>query len=148
MQKHFVHFFSPGSFFVEESVRPIASWSVEEACSMAASIKERYGATPHSFQFSTFQFSTRSRAPNELDSKESARSPTYWLGGTVRTAAEVLSGTDPDERILRSNVECNGYNAVIVNTNSYRFTSEFREGDVLLDWTKERGLVVSREAMS
>jgi len=128
MKKHFVTFYSPGTLFSETSEKPIDSWDVERACKMAEQIKERHGATPYGFRFST-----RERKPNELDSKVTKTSGMYYLGGVVRTAEEVLAGTSHDENILRSNVRNNGYKKIIENSNSWKFTAPLEEGDVVLE---------------
>ena len=69
MKKHFVTFFSPGTFVSETTEKEIDSWDVEKAKELARSIKERHGATPYGFRFIT-----RSRNDDELDSKVSDRS--------------------------------------------------------------------------
>jgi hypothetical protein len=130
MEQHFVTFYSPGTFCSEETTQPIDSWDVDKACEMAHDVVERHAARPYAFAFST-----RGRGPNDLDSKETARSATYYLGGSVRTAAEVLAGTDPKEDILRSNVRCNGYKRIITNNNSWQFVGAIMDNDVVLDWT-------------
>jgi len=127
MTQHFVEFYSPGTFVSETTKKPIDAWDVDRAVEMSRSVSERYGATPYGFRFTT-----RSRGPDDLDSKETARGPMYYLGGVVRTAAEVLAGTDPDERILRANVKCNGYKRIIVNDNSWRFTAALADDDIVL----------------
>lgn len=129
MEKHFVTFYSPGTFVSEETTKEIAAWDVEAAKEMAHSIVERYGATPHSFRFST-----RSRADDELDSKVTQRSPTYWLGGKIETQEQVEARNDPKEMILRSNMRGNGYKKIVVNDNSWRFTAPLGDDDVMLDW--------------
>lgn len=129
--KHFVIFVSPGTFFSETTKLPIASWDVEKACEMSKSIKERYGATPYGFRFVTY-----SRGPNDLDSRAVKKSPMYYLGGTVRTLAEVERDNKPDEEILRSNMRINGYDRIIENNNSYRATLPLEKGDVVLEWPK------------
>lgn len=127
--KHFVTFFSPGTFVAEQSTQPIAEWNVKLAVEMARTITERYNARPYAFQFST-----RTRGPGELDSKVTKTSAMYYLGGHLETLAEVEARNDPREEILRSNMRCNKIATVIVNTNSWRFVGEFRKGkDVLLD---------------
>ncbi len=45
MQKHFVTFYSPGTFVSEETTNPIGSWDVAAAMKMAHGIVERYAAT-------------------------------------------------------------------------------------------------------
>ena len=59
---------------------------------MAHDVVERYGATPYAFRFST-----RSRGGADLDSKESASSPLYHLGGRVETLEEVEARNDPKD---------------------------------------------------
>lgn len=128
MDKHFVTFYSPGTFMAEDSTLPIESWDVAEAVRMSRSIKERYGAVPYGFQFST-----RSRSDADLDSRQSARSGTYYLGGRIETVADVEARNDPRERILLANMRCNGWDRIVVNDNSWRWTMPLRDGDTVLD---------------
>lgn len=129
MQAHFVTFYSPGTFVSEQSEKPIDDWNVDKAVAMARKVKERYGATPYGFRFST-----RERGPNDLDSKETKRSPFYWLGGTVETLADVKARATEKDSILISNMECNGWRKIITNTNSYRWTQPLGKTDVVLDF--------------
>ena len=108
MEKHFVSFYSPGSFMDEETELPIESWDVEAASEMAHTIKERHNATPH-----MFIFNTRARGEDDLDSKVVKVSAKYHLGGTLS--------------------ELNG-EKVVDNCNSWKHTARFSEGDVILDW--------------
>lgn len=128
--QHFVTFLSPGTFFHEETTEPIDSWNVEAATKMADSVIERYDATPFAFQFST-----RARGPKDLDSKEVKRSGRYYLGGKIETLAEVKKRNKPDERILARNMESNGWDRIIVNTNSWKICQPFQKDDVLLDYS-------------
>jgi hypothetical protein len=129
MEAHFVTFFSPGTFVAEDTTRPIDSWDVDVAKVMARTIKERHNAVPYGFQFST-----RSRGDADLDSTVTAKSPMYYLGGTVETLAEVKArGTDKD-RILIANMEGNHYDRIITNNNSWRWTQPLNPADVVLDW--------------
>lgn len=64
MKKHFVTFFSPGTFVSETSEKPIDSWDVDTAVEMSTQILERHGARPYGFRFST-----RERGQEDLDSK-------------------------------------------------------------------------------
>lgn len=132
MQKHFVTFFSPGTFVSEETEQPIDNWNIEEAKERSRHIEERYGARPYGFQFTT-----HSRSEAELDSKETARSPMYYLGGFVRTAEEMLTGKDSEEEILRKNVRTNEFKRIITNDNSWRFTGVLNDGDIVLDYRIE-----------
>lgn len=129
VSKHFVTFYSPGTFTAEQSTKPIADWNVNTAMAMADTIGERYGATPYGFRFTT-----RTRGDHDLDSKVSKESAFYWLGGIVETRAEVEARNDPKEEILRANMRCNGFDRVITNTNSYRWTMPLNKGDVVLDY--------------
>ena len=129
LKKNFVIFVSPGTFFPETSEMPIDSWDIAEACELAHTVTQRWGATPYSFVFVT-----RGRKDDELDSKEIARSPNYFLGGKVETIEEVFERNDPKEDILRSNMKNNDIKRILVNTNSYKSILPLREGDIVLDW--------------
>lgn len=128
MKAHFVHFLSPGTFVEEQTSKPIESWDVEAAVKMARDIHERHGAVPYGFRFST-----RERGAEDLDSKETARSATYYLGGEVRTLAEVEAAALPSERILRDNMRINQWDLVVTNRNSWSWTQPLLPGDVVLD---------------
>lgn len=127
MEKHFVDFYSPGSFVSEATRREVAAWDVDEAVRISAEINERHGARPYGFRFVT-----RSRAADDLDAKDTAHSGMYYLGGCVETRQEVDARNDPKEEILRSNMRINDIERIVVNDNSWRFTAELRDGDVVL----------------
>lgn len=129
MKKHFVTFYSPGTFVSETTTKPIASWDVDVAKTMARGISERHGAKPYGFRFST-----RSRGNDDLDSKETASSAMHYLGGRVETIADVEARNDPKEEVLRSNMRGNGIDRIIVNDNSWRITAELKPDDVILEW--------------
>lgn len=129
MKKHFVTFLSPGTFFSEQSERPVKSWDVDAAKGMAASIKERHNAIPYGFYFTT-----RERKDNELDSREVKRSGMYYLGGIVETLSEIEKRGDPKEKTLLSNMRSNKWNKVITNNNSWKVTQPLLESDIVLDW--------------
>jgi hypothetical protein len=133
MKAHFVTFYSPGTFVAEETTNPIASWDVELAKQMARDIKERYGAVPYGFRFTT-----RTRSDQELDSKVTNKSPMYFLGGKVETLAEVKARATEKERILVSNMECNKWKRIVTNDNSWRWTRPLEKDDVVLDWPAPR----------
>ncbi len=128
MQKHFVTFFSPGTFVSEETTKPIDTWDVEAAVLLAADITERHGAKPYGFRFTT-----RERSDADLDSKVTQTSGIYYLGGKIETLAEVEARNDPSEHILRSNMRSNGIDKIVINDNSWRFTAALRENDVVLE---------------
>lgn len=129
MKQHFVTFYSPGTLVCEETTQPIPSWDVEKAKGMARDIKERYGATPFGFRFST-----RERGPKDLDSKLTETGPMYFLGGKVETLAQVKKRATEKDRVLVANMECNGIKRIITNNNSWQHTTELRDTDVVLSW--------------
>lgn len=128
MQRNFVTFYSPGTFLAEESTYPIDTWDTNAAVELARSVKERYNARPFGFKFTT-----RSRGDAELDSAVSATSCFYWLGGRVETIADVEARGDPSDKILLSNMRGNGYEKIVVNTNSAKWTQPLGKGDIILD---------------
>ena len=132
MKKHFVIFYSPGSFTSETTQKQIDSWDVEKAKKMARNIKERHGATPYGFSFVT-----RERGDSDLDSKITKRSPTYYLGGKVETYEMVLLRNDPKEETLRWNMKHNNIDRVFINTNSWKTTMPLQKDDVVLEWENE-----------
>jgi hypothetical protein len=134
VQKHFVTFYSPGTFVAEESTKSIDAWDVEKAKKMARSVKERYGAVPYGFRFTT-----RSRGPKDLDSHVTASSPFYWLGGKVETLEELKARATKADEILVSNMEGNGWPRIITNNNSWRWTQPLAETDVVLEFKAVRG---------
>lgn len=129
MKKHFVEFLSPGSFVSEVTSKEIESWNIEQATEMAKKITERHAAKPYGFRFIT-----RKRGKNDLDSKVSKTSGIYFLGGEVLTLNEVKARNDPKDNILISNMESNGYDRIIVNTNSWKITLPLNKDDVVLEW--------------
>ena len=131
MKKHFVVYLSPGTLVSESSEREIDSWDVDKALTMVREIKERHSATPYGFYFIT-----RSRGPEDLDSKITESSHMYFLGGRVMTLEDVKIEM-PKEKILIHNMENNGYHKIIVNDNSWRITLPLNEEDVILPFIKE-----------
>jgi hypothetical protein len=128
VKKHFVMFMSPGTFFSETSEVAIPKWDIDLAIKKACGIKERYGATPYGFRFLTY-----GRGARDLDSKVIKSSGIYYLGGKVETYEEVCKRNDPKEEILRSNMKNNGIDKIIINDNSWRFTTGLNPGDKVLD---------------
>lgn len=129
MEAHFVTFLSPGTLMAEDSTKPIESWDVKLAQNMAKAITERYNAKPYAFYFTT-----RTRGPKDLDSKESKRSPTYYLPHCkIETLEEVRERNDPKESILLRNMEGNGYKRIVTTTEGWRWTQPFHDDDILLE---------------
>lgn len=127
MQQHFVTFYSPGTFVAETTIKPIEAWNADLAIAMAADIKERHGATPYGFRFST-----RARADDELDSKTVSTGPMHYLGGRVETLADVEARNDPNEETLRWNMRTNGYDRIWTSTTGWKWTQPLSADDVVL----------------
>ncbi len=127
MKAHFVTFFSPGTFVAETDIQEIDSWDVGEASRRAKKIKQRHGAIPYAFRFST-----RTRGPDDLDSKVSKQSHYYFINCKVETLEEVEERNDPKERILRSNMRNNGYDRIAVTIKGWKWTQPMNERDVCL----------------
>lgn len=126
-EQNFVSFFSPGTLVPEVTRKEIDTWDTEQAVLMSRDILERHGATPYGFSFSKW-----ARTADELDSSKVESSPMYYLGGTVRTAEEILAGTDERESILRSNVEVNGFARLWTSTTGWKVTFPLEDEDVVL----------------
>jgi hypothetical protein len=94
---------------------------------MAKEIIERYGSKPYAFQFST-----RSRTDNELDSRVTKKSGMYYINGKIETIEEIRDRADPSERILLSNMECNGWNQVVTTFSPWKHTGVFNDGDAVV----------------
>ena len=124
MEKHFVRFLSPGTFASEETTKEISVWDVQKALLMSKEITERYGATPYAFQFIT-----RGRKDDELDSHIVKRSGTYYINGVIETLEEIKAKHSPSNSILISNMEYNNWPAVVTVTNKGSWTQPFCEED-------------------
>ena len=127
-QKHYVTFYSPGSFVSESTSKEIDTWSVDLAVRMAKDIKERHGAVPYGFRFKT-------KESDGWSPKTVKESGMYYLGGRLMRLIDI-----PDTKensILRDNMRFNNYEWVIENTNSWKVTLPFyKDKDTLLGWTK------------
>lgn len=128
MEKHFVRFLSAGTFVAEETTREIDSWDVEKAAEMSKEIVERYGSRPYGFQFIT-----RSRNDDELDSRISASGGVYYINGIVHTLEDLKKANNPDDKILISNMECNGWDKVVTTHNPYKWTQPFNADDEIIN---------------
>ena len=116
MIRHFVEFIFPGSFLSESTVEPIDSWDIAEAYSRLTDLNmQPYG----------FRFLTRERGPDDLDSKITATSGIYYLGGKIRTFGEVLADNKPEEETLRWNMQANKFHTVIqIAGRTFPFTDK------------------------
>lgn len=110
LSKNFVRYLFHGTIVSEDRLVDISDCNIDKAWDGAAQFVRRPFA---------FQFETHSREDHELDSKRTAKSPRYYLGGTILTAAEILAGTDPRQEILRGNVRCNDIKRVLVTGGAH-----------------------------
>ena len=135
--KHFVTFYSPGTFFSETNDDYIDSWDTVKATDMAKDIKQRYGAKPYGFRFATRlvakPISDGAGGKLDVQPKTIKTSGLYFLGGKLETIDDVFARDLKEESILRSNMEANRMYVVCENTNSYRATIPFEEDSTLLD---------------
>jgi hypothetical protein len=129
MKQHFVIFYSPGTMFAEQSEYKIDRFDVDLAVEQAKHIVERHNATPYGFQFIT-----RERGPDDLDSHVSYRSGMYFLGGEILTLDELRAQNNEDDSTLINNMICNNYDRVIINTNSWKWTQPFTDRDQLVEF--------------
>lgn len=135
--KHYVTFESPGTMFAESSSKEMGEWDTCAAMRLCADVRERHGARPYAFYFST----RRTAEPvvdddgNALrvESKELKRSGKYYVLARLRDYDEVVRDNLPDENILRSNMLCNGYWVLAETTNSYKHCAPFNEDDFVVD---------------
>lgn len=127
MEAHFVTFYSPGTFVAETTRKPIDSWDVDLAVAMLTDIVERHDARPYGFQFST-----RGRGPDDLDSKEIRKSAMHYVGGKVETIDDVCQRGDPTETVLLGNMECNGWQRIWTSTHGWKWTQPLRDDDIVI----------------
>lgn len=132
MKKHFVCFYTPGSFCSEEYEYPVEKWDINQAKEMAKTVKEKYTLMPYGFNFVT-----RGRNDDELDSRVLEKSPLYYLGGKIETIEEVNARNLDSEYILRENMRRNNHNKIIVNDNSFRYFAPLKDTDIILQWDNE-----------
>lgn len=145
MRKHQVTFYSPGTLFSESSSYDIDSWDTAKAVELAEKVRERYNAKPYGFTFETLL--VHDDIPDgeggvfHVESKRVEKSGVYFLGGKLETYDDVIARKDPKEDILQSNMRCNEYWIVCINTNSYKSTLPFDEKDRIVD---ARGQIIER----
>lgn len=127
LKKHFVIFYSPGTFVSEQSEKEIDLWDTEKAVAMATEIIERHGARPY-----CFAFITRGREDTELNSRVIAKSGMYYLEGQIRTIKEIRKQARPSEHVLLANMESNGWNRAVETRTPWKITRPLFNGDVVL----------------
>jgi hypothetical protein len=128
VSQDFVTFFSPGTFVSETTTKPVKGWNVANAKKMAETIKERYGAVPYGFQFST-----RGRGPKDLDSKVIKTSPMYWVNVKIETLAQIKRRNRKEDKTLIWNMETNGWDRVVTTVKGWKATYPIGDKDIILE---------------
>lgn len=135
-QKHFVRFFSPGTFCSEVSIQEIDSLDTTKAVKMAKDITERYNARPYGFRFETNTSSDPIPDGNggflKVESRLDKSSGIYYIGGKVFNYDQIKDRNNPDDNILLSNMR-NNCPLIVEITNGYLSTMPFEENDSIVD---------------
>jgi hypothetical protein len=135
--RHYVTFFSPGTFFSEKSEAQIAEWDPVLATQMSGGVTERHGAKPFAFRFETRlvagDIDDGYGGKMRVEPKTIKTSALYHLIGTVETYDQVAARGDKSEETLRFNMSHNDMPLVVVTRNSYMSVQEYREKDVVVD---------------
>jgi hypothetical protein len=146
MRKHYVTFYSPGTFFAETRAVPIDAWDPVKAVAMSNGVEERYGAKPYAFQFSTYlepdTVPDGERGLAEVRPKLIEEGPLHYIGGQVDTYDDICHRENPDDMILLSNMRGNGFWVTVTNRRSYRTTRPFEPTDLIVD--PDTGEVIAR----
>ena len=135
-KREMVTFYSPGTFVDETTALEIAKWEPSLAIRLSGNIEERHGAKPYAFQFSTVVGGNDVVVDGEkckVESKTIKSSGLHYIDGKVLTFKDIPD--DDEHHILRSNMECNGWSAVVETRNSYRHTGIFDKNDVVVNST-------------
>jgi len=122
LEKHFVSFYSPGSFSCEFITEEIDRWDVKKACERAKALKKECGMTPIAFDFRT-----RRREDDELDSKLVKKSPIYHINGKIIDISQVK-----DEDLL-SAMRLGNFKSIVQTYNGIDHNEMFAEGDQILE---------------
>lgn len=114
-----VTYYSPGTLFCEQSSYEIETRDLAACAARAKTdVTERYHAKPFGFRFE--------------DGNGKKLSGMHYLTGKVLTYDDVPD--DKEHSIMRSNMSSPDHCVVVENCNSFRFTGEFAEEDVVVDW--------------
>lgn len=161
-QKHYVTFYSPGTFVAEESCKPISNWNIAEALVMRLTATERHGAKPlmrltgterHGAKPYGFRFETRTEADPVPDGhggwlrvtgRADKTSGIHFIDGVVETLETIKQRAKPDEEILLANMECNGWPAIVTTINGFKSIQPLQRDDLVVD--SKTGAVIAKGA--
>jgi hypothetical protein len=127
VKKNYVTFYSPGTMVAETTRREIASWNVTKALKMMEDIKERHGATPYGFFFTTMK-----RGLRDFEPKETARSGMYYVNCRVQTLEEVMESHNPAESTLLQNMKTNGWDKIVTTKSGWAWSQQLLDEDTVL----------------
>ena len=127
MKKDFVTFYSPGTFVAEMTTKQVPSWSIPKALKLMTDVKERHGAVPYGFRFTT-----KKRGLRDFEPKEVARSGMYYVNCRVETLDELTKRCDPTESTLLENMKRNGWDRIVTSKTGWKWTQPLHEGDTVL----------------
>lgn len=132
--EHYVEYLCPGTFVSERSRVPCDSpGDVRSALARESDVVARYNAKPYAFRFISVAYEE-----GVSDSGEVMKTaPREACSGLFHIRGKVLRLEDiPDTKeneILRSNMRCNEWPAVVETRNSYRSVVVLNREDVVLD---------------
>jgi len=127
VKKNYVTFYSPGTMVAETTKREVSSWNVDKALKMMEDIKERHGATPYGFCFTTMK-----RGLRDFEPKETARSGMYYVNCKVQTLEEMEKTHNPAESTLLQNMKTNGWDKIVTTTSGWTWSHPLQDGDIVL----------------
>ena len=127
MKKRYVTFYSPGTMVAETTRREVASWNVDKALKMMEGIKERHGATPYGFCFTTMKRGLRDFTPREVD-----RSGMYYINCKVQTLEEMEKTHNPAESTLLQNMKTNGWDKIVTTNSGWAWSQQLKDTDIVL----------------
>jgi hypothetical protein len=130
MIKHYVTFYSPGTFVPEQTTNEIESWDIQKALAMLSSINERYNARPY-----CFSFHTRERGENDFEPVQTKRSGFHFIGGNhgrYFTLNEVIARNDAKDKTLIENMKCNRIDVIYETLEGWKVSIPVGDNDKLV----------------
>lgn len=127
MKKDFVTFYSPGTFVAEMTTKQVASWSIPKALKLMKDVKERHGAVPYGFRFTT-----KKRGLRDFEPKEVAKSGMYYVNCRVQTLDEIEKRGKKEELTLLQNMRSNGWDKIVTTKSGWAWSHPLQDGDIVL----------------
>lgn len=133
-KRSFVEFRSPGIITAKIAELAIDAWDIGEALKMSESIKESHGADPFGFMFIerviAGEIDDGFGGKLKVQPREIRTSGMHYIRGVIRTVEDVRRDALSSERIILSNMECNGWAKIItINNNGLKWSQPFFDGD-------------------